>query len=684
MKYNKKLKVDGIITAKNIEIIKKNSLTSVEPWGELNQGSDTDLDAATLNGKRPENFAKKVHTHNYLETTHNYDKSAHPDIIKLIEETENILGKPSIIKPQPNSIYAGEIIGTDIEYLTEKYNGAHLSTTWEISLNDKFTSLIYSSYNDTFNINKLMMGDYIKPNIIYYIRIKYQTEYFETPWSDIVKFKSQEKIVYAPTITFSDNFDCSDVKSDDTYDLNLDFKYQGADITYLKTIINIRKDGIVSSKSINVLSDNYVEKLPDIFNFYKEIEISIYHITNIGNGLELYMKFKKKLKGEKIEYKSGYISSSTDYFSIDPEAKSLIKSNSNWSSGTGKVYLDLERSECGFNYHRWGSGYSWITSPNSGNWYSFGKRTKIANDCNTLYISEPNTHKDLGRRGAVFWQVGRILTYKINSNHYVEYLNEFSLPNSISYSQLGNRFLDISDNNKYMCTSVQKYIDKFGNIQNSNAVAMAKRDRIDSQWQFDTFIENSDLAKFYGNTLYVSKNTNDTEKSLNIYEYVDDKLDLMETVKTRFLESRNFAKSFDTNNMYLVVGAPDDYKFNSGLVYIYERKDNMWKIFKKLYPPNEMYIKYGYNVCISDDSTVFLTSDIYNKPSEILIYSYNDDLKDWKVSNKIENETELIEDAEIFISKDKSTLVTRVNSNQKIIQYCLTNKKLKLKNKEEK
>ena len=207
MKYNKKLKVDGIITAKNIEIIKKNSLTSVEPWGELNQGSDTDLDAATLNGKRPENFAKKVHTHNYLETTHNYDKSAHPDIIKLIEETENILDKPSIIKPQPNSIYAGEIIGTDIEYLTEKYNGAHLSTTWEISLNDKFTSLIYSSYNDTFNINKLMMGDYIKPNTIYYIRIKYQTEYFETPWSDIVKFKSQEKIVYAPTITFSDNFD---------------------------------------------------------------------------------------------------------------------------------------------------------------------------------------------------------------------------------------------------------------------------------------------------------------------------------------------------------------------------------------------------------------------------------------------------------------------------------------------
>lgn len=89
------------------------------------------------------------------------------------------------------------LIYEDDDFTTKNYKDSmgkdtHQSTTWEISTDEEFNNIIYSSVDDTENLTTLPVIDTtIEMDEFYYIRAKFKSSTGdESEWSDILYFET--------------------------------------------------------------------------------------------------------------------------------------------------------------------------------------------------------------------------------------------------------------------------------------------------------------------------------------------------------------------------------------------------------------------------------------------------------------------------------------------------------------
>lgn len=95
--------------------------------------------------------------------------------------------KPPIVKPVITSVSSsGQWYGTTYE-TSELFTGIHTATSVEVASDDSFTQIIYSSMSNTTNLETGTIQNAISGNS-YYIRIRYESNYYASGWSDAVGF----------------------------------------------------------------------------------------------------------------------------------------------------------------------------------------------------------------------------------------------------------------------------------------------------------------------------------------------------------------------------------------------------------------------------------------------------------------------------------------------------------------
>lgn len=98
--------------------------------------------------------------------------------------TAEVLGPP-IDKP---TVTVSSTTWTGSTYKTsELFSGLHTATSVEVATDDKFTQMIYSSMNNTTDLETGTIQNMSSGNK-YYIRIRYESNYYTSGWSDAVEF----------------------------------------------------------------------------------------------------------------------------------------------------------------------------------------------------------------------------------------------------------------------------------------------------------------------------------------------------------------------------------------------------------------------------------------------------------------------------------------------------------------
>lgn len=113
--------------------------------------------------------------------------------------------KPSIVSPVNNSQDHLFVLNAVSSVFEQQGNLSHISSTWELSTNSSFNSIVTRLTKDTNNKTSWTVPGLLT-NTDYYVRVKYHSEFdLESSWSNSVTFRTKAASVNTPTITSPQN-----------------------------------------------------------------------------------------------------------------------------------------------------------------------------------------------------------------------------------------------------------------------------------------------------------------------------------------------------------------------------------------------------------------------------------------------------------------------------------------------
>lgn len=113
--------------------------------------------------------------------------------------------KPSILSPVNNSQDHLFVLNAVSSVFGQQGNLSHISSTWELSTNSSFNSIVTRLTKDTNNKTSWTVPGLLT-NTDYYVRVKYHSEFdLESSWSNSVTFRTKAASVNTPTITSPQN-----------------------------------------------------------------------------------------------------------------------------------------------------------------------------------------------------------------------------------------------------------------------------------------------------------------------------------------------------------------------------------------------------------------------------------------------------------------------------------------------
>jgi len=128
----------------------------------------------------------------------------------LSETVENISGidatvitKPTITNPTDGETNFSGTIESSPFQPSEHFYGTHDASDWEIATDSEFTNIVESSYNDTANLTSYQPQN-LDPETLYYVRVRYKSDYHISDWSDPVSFTTASAYIETPTVSTSD------------------------------------------------------------------------------------------------------------------------------------------------------------------------------------------------------------------------------------------------------------------------------------------------------------------------------------------------------------------------------------------------------------------------------------------------------------------------------------------------
>lgn len=110
--------------------------------------------------------------------------------------------KPKILSPQNGALNVPAVTTITLSPFYSPYNYSHVSSHWQISLNNDFTNLILDEESTTDLTSKTIV---LQEDTQYWVRVRYKDSgAFESRWA-YTSFRIQLEYILQPTITFPQN-----------------------------------------------------------------------------------------------------------------------------------------------------------------------------------------------------------------------------------------------------------------------------------------------------------------------------------------------------------------------------------------------------------------------------------------------------------------------------------------------
>jgi len=113
-----------------------------------------------------------------------------------------LIKTPEIINPKSD----GDVLNDEIESskfeTLDCFYGTHDSSDWEIATDQDFSNIVESSYNDAQHLTKYRPSK-LSYDSLYYVRVRYRSDYHTSEWSQPRLFKTPEKptcIITSPNV----------------------------------------------------------------------------------------------------------------------------------------------------------------------------------------------------------------------------------------------------------------------------------------------------------------------------------------------------------------------------------------------------------------------------------------------------------------------------------------------------
>ncbi len=127
--------------------------------------------------------------------------------IDFIKSVTTLIEKPSIIKPTDGETnFWGEIQSSPFK-CSDRFEGQHDATDWQIAIDKDFTNIVEQSLNDKVNKTSYTPTK-LTPDTTYYVRVRYISDYHCSEWSDPVKFTTINAFIKTPIITVENPGSC--------------------------------------------------------------------------------------------------------------------------------------------------------------------------------------------------------------------------------------------------------------------------------------------------------------------------------------------------------------------------------------------------------------------------------------------------------------------------------------------
>lgn len=344
--------------------------------------------------------------------------------------------KPTITTPVTNSSNNSLLIKFQSDLYKDSNGGAHATSDWEISTDINFSTTIYSSYNNSLNLNFWIPGG-LKQSTVYYVRVRYKsTIYGYSPWSNSVKFTTG---VSLPVAYLSSKTMASDGRNTCTFGTDVGISGDGKYMVVSDPTDNVNNN-TVGSGSVYVFMDvggcwSFINKLTALNkaandNFGSSVAISdggdfiVVGSRNsdpgaISSAGSVYVYKRYGVNGFKLEatlsasdkIANGLFGTDVD-ISLDGKVIAVGATGaSGFSPGNGATYIFRN------------NGTTWLQetklfAPSNIGASNFGYSVSISHDGNTVFSGAPNqTVATIINAGAVYvhtktttWNTGVLIS----------------------------------------------------------------------------------------------------------------------------------------------------------------------------------------------------------------------------------------------------------------------------------
>lgn len=344
--------------------------------------------------------------------------------------------KPSITAPTNNSSNNSLLIKFQSDLYRDSNGGSHATSDWEISTDVNFSTIIYSSYNNSINLNFWIPGG-LKQSTIYFARVRYKsTIYGYSPWSESVKFTTG---LSSPIAYLSSKTSASDGRASCTFGTDVSISGDGKYMVVSDPTDNVNNN-TVASGSVYIYMDvggcwSFINKLVPLDkitndNFGSSVAISdggdfiVVGSKNsdpggISSSGSAYVYKRYGVNGFRLEatlsasdkVANGLFGTDVD-ISLDGKVIAVGATGAGgFSPGNGATYI--------FRHN----GTTWIQetklfAPSNIGVSNFGFSVSISYDGNTVFSGAPNqTVGGVANAGAVYvhtkgvsWSTGVLIS----------------------------------------------------------------------------------------------------------------------------------------------------------------------------------------------------------------------------------------------------------------------------------